>query len=147
MVRLRPLFVLALLVIPPGASASAQWFARAQRHNFVEYGVPDTGYQPTAYYGSTTLALPPSAYARRATPGGLIETAARRANPFTVESVERANRGIAFAPSVYRQPANDPYRAARPLFGRRALRPSYAVPAPAAVPVTPAQGCASCWQP
>lgn len=108
---------LAALLAASGAAEAQSWSARDARrmHNFVEYGVPDSGYVPNAYFVDPTFALPPNAYARRATPGGLIETAARRINPFSAPS--RAS-DIAFAPAPYRQaPSATRYRVMRPPYG------------------------------
>jgi hypothetical protein len=108
---------LAALLGSADSTEAQSWSRRDARrmHNFVEYGVPDTGSVPNAYYTSAPVALPPSPYARRATPGGLIETAARRINPFSAPS--RAG-DIVFAPSTYRQPPPAAsYRVMRPAFG------------------------------
>lgn len=97
--------VMILLSTAMVAEAGGPW-SGIQRHNFVEYGVPDTGYVPSAYWVNGGVAMAPSVYARRATPrpgpGGLIETAARRLNPLNAGVVAPS---IAFAPSIYRQPA------------------------------------------
>ncbi|QDV32630.1 hypothetical protein [Tautonia plasticadhaerens] len=108
---------LAALLAASGTAAAQSWSAGDARrmHNFVEYGVPDPGYVPNAYFVDPPTSLPPNAYARRATPGGLIETAARRLNPFSAPS--RAS-DITFAPAPYRQgPPAGSYRVMRPPYG------------------------------
>ena len=97
--------------------AGAQWRpVDVRTHNFIEYGVPDTGENPNAYYVTTSQAMPPTVYARRATPGGLIATAARRINPLSAPSQAG---GLSFAPSMY-QPGPTVATGARrfrPVFG------------------------------
>jgi hypothetical protein len=141
----------ALLGVVVSAEAQS-WSQRDARqvHNFVEYGAPDSGYVPNAYYTSSPVVLPPSPYARRATPGGLIETAARRINPFSASS--RAGE-IVFAPSTYRQPPPAAsYRVMRPGFGPAGYPYSYSSPhagAPMASPtagagLVPGVNCPTC---
>lgn len=93
--------------------------------------IPGPTLVSSPYQVSSVTTAPPTTieYGRSA---GLIETAARRINPFSPTS--RA-WDVAFAPSVYRQPDPGPRaRAFRPrfgVFGRPAVTP-HPVPAPTA---------------
>ncbi|RUL81755.1 hypothetical protein [Tautonia sociabilis] len=152
MMNRRVRMVLALLVSSSAAvpAVAQSWSAADARrtHNFVEYGVPDVGDVPNAYYVNATAALPPNVYARRATPGGLIETAARRLNPFAAPS--RAG-GITFAPAPYRQPLPaSAYRVMRPVSGPTGYRSeeshagrSVVSPAPSGARI-PGVNCPTC---
>lgn len=96
-----------------------------------EVVVPGQTVVSRPYHVSSVTTVPPTTieYGR---PAGLIETAARRINPFSPTS--RA-WDVAFAPSVYRQPDLGPRsRAFRPrfgVFGQQAVSP-YPVQAPTA---------------
>ena len=98
-------------------------------------------------YASGQQAIPvgsaPSTYGRRVASGGLIETAARRINPFAAPS--RASE-VAFAPQVYRQPPMVPStQVRRPFFGMRS--PGYRIVEPSTplgVPTTGAIPVANC---
>ncbi|MEW4569145.1 hypothetical protein AB1L88_14870 [Tautonia sp. JC769] len=85
-------------------------------------------------------------YGRRAASGGLIETAARRINPFAAPW--RASN-VAFAPQVYRQPQGvSTNQVRRPFFGTRGpgyrlVQPSTPLGVPATGPI-PGADCPTC---
>lgn len=89
---------------------------------------------------------PASSYGRRVASGGLIETAARRINPF---AAPWRSSEVAFAPQVYRQPPMVPStQVRRPFFGSR--NPGYRIVQPSTplgVPTTgaiPGVNCPTC---
>jgi hypothetical protein len=108
---------------------------------------------PQTYLGSSQAlsngslaSAPASTYGGRVASGGLIETAARRINPFAAPW--RASN-VAFAPRVYRQPqgvATNQVR--RPFFGARGAGYRIIEPStPLGVPTTgviPGADCATC---
>lgn len=96
--------------------------------------------------GDAVASTPAARYGRRVASGGLIETAARRINPFAAPS--RAGN-VAFAPQVYRQPPSVPTtQVRRPFFGNRG--PGYRIiqpSTPLGVPTTgaiPGANCPTC---
>ncbi|WP_169977063.1 hypothetical protein [Tautonia rosea] len=137
----RMAFGLSMLLIMAGRAEAQGWRTAAPTP------------QPQGYVvGSSTLPVVTSpstlasGYGRRVASGGLIETAARRINPFAAPS--RAGN-VAFAPQVYRQPPMVPStQVRRPLFGSRT--PGYRIVEPSTplgVPTTgtiPSVNCPTC---
>ncbi len=96
---------LSLFIAPAMACLAIATTARAQvdysairNQNFMEYGVPDPGLVPNAYFQSSALNLPPSPYIRRATPSGLAAGWRRR---LKWTSIASGGRALEFAPTPY----------------------------------------------